>query len=303
MFYRIRDIVAAIASPEDDPILVPAVELATRCGAFLHFVHAPEVADLVGSDSAHAGEPAGGSAHALARQVEFGAGDRLDYHAVDGPPGRAILGVAKKVLADLIIVGGTRRRRLPAALFGSTARRVCREADVPVLVLRGHVPHEVSRVLVATDLSPMSASAQEIALDAIDALFPGEGVAIRALDVAFDDPALAPPLRGTLFDDLALGQLKEYLDQRRQRSRPIEGSVRFGDPVSEIVQEAEDWRADLVVVGSHGLTGAARVVLGSTAEGVLARAKSSVLLVPRAAIDRMIVPAIVPAAPAEPVTT
>ena len=276
MLYAIRTIVAGIAQPDDDPIVAPAQELAERCGAMLHLVHAPEVPDLVWS---------GGRADARAGPTT----DRVAYHAVHGPPGPAIAALAHSVSADLIVVGAVTGHRLSVALFGSTARAVAREAEAPVLVLRGHAPQHVSRALLTTDLSPLSASAYEVGLDIVEALFPGE-LALRALEVAYDDPSLAPPLRGTMFDDVAADELNAFLRARRERKRPVEPRLRFGEPVKEISEEADSWRADLVVMGTHGRTGAARVLLGSTAEGVTARVGCSVLLVPRKVVDRVTLP-------------
>jgi len=54
--------------------------------------------------------------------------------------------------------------------------------------------------------------------------------------------------------------------------------VERGDTYAALVRRAEDWNADLVVVGSHGRTGIARVVLGSVAERVARYAHSSVLV-------------------------
>ena len=48
----------------------------------------------------------------------------------------------------------------------------------------------------------------------------------------------------------------------------------------EILREAEETSADLLVLGSHGLTGVKRLVLGSTAETVLRHAERPVLIVP-----------------------
>jgi nucleotide-binding universal stress UspA family protein len=47
-----------------------------------------------------------------------------------------------------------------------------------------------------------------------------------------------------------------------------------------ILQQAEALRADLLVLGSHGLTGMTRLLLGSTAESVLRHASIPVLIVP-----------------------
>jgi nucleotide-binding universal stress UspA family protein len=49
-----------------------------------------------------------------------------------------------------------------------------------------------------------------------------------------------------------------------------------GSPASEIVERAEKWGADLVVVGSHGRSALGRLVLGSVAQRVVAESHSSV---------------------------
>ena len=46
-----------------------------------------------------------------------------------------------------------------------------------------------------------------------------------------------------------------------------------------IANEARRWKADLIVMGTHGRIGIARLVLGSVAEGVLHAAPVPVLLV------------------------
>jgi len=48
---------------------------------------------------------------------------------------------------------------------------------------------------------------------------------------------------------------------------------------SYIVTEAEQWPADLIVMGTHGLRGVSRLVMGSDAENVLRACKVPVLLV------------------------
>jgi nucleotide-binding universal stress UspA family protein len=59
----------------------------------------------------------------------------------------------------------------------------------------------------------------------------------------------------------------------------IESRVRQGDPRTEIVAEATDWSADLIIVGSHGRTGMKRWLLGSVAEHVVRHASCSVEVV------------------------
>jgi len=65
----------------------------------------------------------------------------------------------------------------------------------------------------------------------------------------------------------------------REDGWPGESMVREGDPVDEILAVAGDIDADLIVVGSHGITMSKRFLLGSVADRVLEYAACSVLIV------------------------
>lgn len=65
----------------------------------------------------------------------------------------------------------------------------------------------------------------------------------------------------------------------QSRGLEAEASVREGEPRSEIINEAEAWPADLIVVGSHGYTGVKRWLLGSVAQSVVSHAPCSVEIV------------------------
>ncbi|TMH64089.1 MAG: universal stress protein [Betaproteobacteria bacterium] len=54
--------------------------------------------------------------------------------------------------------------------------------------------------------------------------------------------------------------------------------LRRGAPASEILSVAKEWRADLIVVGTHGQGGVARLLVGSVAEAVLRHAICPVLV-------------------------
>lgn len=58
-----------------------------------------------------------------------------------------------------------------------------------------------------------------------------------------------------------------------------ESRVRTGDPKSAIIQEAQEWGANLIVVGSHGHTGIKRWLLGSVAQSIVSHAPCSVYVV------------------------
>src|SRR5678816_4224408 len=59
-------------------------------------------------------------------------------------------------------------------------------------------------------------------------------------------------------------------------SGDVECVVRFGDPVDEILREADGFGADLIAVTTEGRSALGRVVLGSVAEEVVRKADAPV---------------------------
>jgi len=62
-------------------------------------------------------------------------------------------------------------------------------------------------------------------------------------------------------------------------SIPVEHHLLEGEPAAEIVHLASDSHSDLIVLGTHGRTGLARLLMGSVAEQVVRRAPCPVLTV------------------------
>lgn len=84
-------------------------------------------------------------------------------------------------------------------------------------------------------------------------------------------------LRNNGKEILAKAESKTGRQQVAVKSILIENSLRSVDDV--IVAQAKKWRADLIVIGTHGRRGLSRVVMGSDAEGVVRNAPVPVLLV------------------------
>lgn len=61
----------------------------------------------------------------------------------------------------------------------------------------------------------------------------------------------------------------------------ISSEVLFGTPESRIVELAEEWKADLIVVGSHGYRRWERILLGSVSNSIVHHAPCSVMVVRR----------------------
>jgi len=139
----------------------------------------------------------------------------------------------------------------------------------------------MKRIVVPLDASPIAESVLPVVAD----LARAGGGSIRLLRVE--------PLPGNCVD--AHGRVVAYADQEMARLEaegldylrsvatrlgtiPIESCVRFGDPLDEILKEADAFDADLIAVTTAGRSGLGRTVLGSVAERVFRKAETPVLL-------------------------
>lgn len=77
----------------------------------------------------------------------------------------------------------------------------------------------------------------------------------------------------------ATGTVDRAAEIVRQSGLVVETRVESGDPRVVILDEAERWKADLIVAGSHGLGGVRRLLLGSVAQHVATHARCSVEIV------------------------
>lgn len=87
-------------------------------------------------------------------------------------------------------------------------------------------------------------------------------------------PRLAPDVRGRL-----LGDLQRFLAPAESSDSAVQLMVLEGDPTWEILSQARETDADLIVAGTHGRQGLQRWVLGSVTEKLVRRAPCPVLTV------------------------
>jgi nucleotide-binding universal stress UspA family protein len=116
----------------------------------------------------------------------------------------------------------------------------------------------------------------------------GSGAEVRLLVIlSFElDPYT---LLGEELDDTPerLRMVREAVERATGEVRPVfetaghQVSVahRFGNPADEILQEVEEWKPDLVVLGRRGLSAPSRWLLGSVSDRVLHHAHAPVLVV------------------------
>ena len=73
--------------------------------------------------------------------------------------------------------------------------------------------------------------------------------------------------------------VKRVAENIRESGLHATTCVREGDAKTQILDVAAEWKADLIVLGSHGRKGMDRFLLGSVSEGVARHASCSVLIV------------------------
>lgn len=198
-----------------------------------------------------------------------------------GAPYAEILRAAEREAADLVVVGSRGESGIRRLLLGSTAEKVVRYAHCSVLVAR---PSPSTRsVLAATDLSDPSLPALRAGAD-FARRKKGELAALHCfqvevfLPVASASFALPVPIaeERVRLRDSAEVALERALEKVGVEARPI---VEEGHATKCIVDLAERLSTELVVVGTVGRTGLARLALGSVAEGVVRAAPCSTLVV------------------------
>jgi nucleotide-binding universal stress UspA family protein len=93
------------------------------------------------------------------------------------------------------------------------------------------------------------------------------------------DPGYAPELDGEKKPAQEL--VERIAKELRSSGFKAETAIEVGDIRESLIDGASGWRADLIVVGSHGQRGVQRFLLGSVAEFVARHAKCSVQIVRR----------------------
>jgi nucleotide-binding universal stress UspA family protein len=142
----------------------------------------------------------------------------------------------------------------------------------------------ISKIVVGTDFSEASERALVFALD----LAERTGASVELVH-AYALPSFNLPLEGAVMPsashmvDLS-NRLQDLLNgsvaRHSHRGLPLSGHLRNGVPHEELCSYALQAGADLIVIGTHGHTGALHALLGSVAERVLRVASCPVLTVP-----------------------
>ena len=212
--------------------------------------------------------------------------------AVVGYPASRIPDYAAEWKPDLIMLGSHGRTGLSKFLLGSVAIAVLRKSKESIEIVRksSHEParHGLKngglRILFATDGSTHSDAAARFAAKQS---WP-QGSTIEILSVAEE---AMPPIDPWVGADDILNRVNHEARLQAQENvtaaeKIFEGSglqftgkILAGHAKVVILDEASRWKANLIVVGSHGRQGLARLMVGSVAEAVATNAHCSVAVI------------------------
>ncbi len=200
---------------------------------------------------------------------------------------------AREIGADLVVVGSRGRRGMQRFLLGSVAAAVARLAPCSVEIVRdrpaGELPSSAMKILLATDGSECSRlAARSIAQRPWPA-----GTSVRVLSIAeLGIPLLNVPYFSPTAMEKLRGDAMQRAEQAEMGAQEILADVGIEEsgtvavptaiPKELILQNAEEWGANLIVCGSHGRRGLSHFLLGSVSEAVATHAKCSVEIIRQA---------------------
>src|SRR3954468_11460654 len=214
------------------------------------------------------------------------AGRTVEAVVLRGRPATALVEEATRVGADLAIGGSRGHGSISRLLLGSVSAELVDQAPCPVLVSR---TPSIGRVIFATDGSVPSGAAEAV----LSSWTIFDDLPIHVVSVADVSEPWHTGIAPGMYRQVSEAHAKDLVDSRGEHARVAEETAerlravgrraepvtRTGDAAAEIIAAAADLGADLVVIGSRGRTGLARVVLGSVARNGLQGSTTSVLVV------------------------
>ncbi len=267
-----------------------AVVLANRCGAALRLVHVIEAPHAYQRISHPLTSPytveeiaqkSGATLQSLAASSEL-ANLQVEYEVRSGKPFVELIIARRAWLADLIVVGGARQGE--GRFLGSTSERVVRKALVPVMVAKRSLSAQAKTFLVPIDFSSCAKKAAEEAL-MLAKSFGGRVLFLHVLDMyplyidAYgDDMGASLPVPPPTPEEIE-EEWQSFLSGLPLEKADWEKRTEEGHADTAIVHQAEQSQTDLIVMGTHGRSGLAHMLLGSVAEKVVRAASCPVLTI------------------------
>jgi nucleotide-binding universal stress UspA family protein len=213
-------------------------------------------------------------------QVEEVAGGSTDWpiSILAGVPGPRIVGRAKELKAECILLGLGRHGPMDRVFGTETALQVLRVSHIPVLAVPEEVESLPNSAVMGVDFSLFSHRAAKTAIDLLAS--PWEVHLVHVLSGMEFLPTLSEEWR----EDYE-GELQQRLSEFGEELSPppaceIHSHILEGEPSHEILGFAESRNTKLLVAGSHGHSFVGRLLMGSVSTRMIRSATVPVLVVP-----------------------
>jgi nucleotide-binding universal stress UspA family protein len=201
----------------------------------------------------------------------------VSVDVVVGDPFAVILEALRSLKADLAVIGGPAKPGIKELFTGTTAERVIRFADQPVLTVNQQPNGPYKRVIVAMDFSQGARRALEWACR----IAPEAEIRL----VHAWQPPVAGPAHEKLETDAGNRRLREQEGQQLRaviqhaapnQTLPLE--IVDDEPYSALRKTIQAFGADLLAMGTHGRSRLSTAVVGSLAQEFLAAGPCDVLV-------------------------
>lgn len=254
-------------------------------GAKLHLVHVlpaelpAKVRAMIESEAQSRLEQLRSEAH----ERKANANVEITSQILRGQPDVEIIRASRNINADLIVLGRHGRRPVRDMFIGTTAVRVIRHSDVPVLVVNIEPTHPYGAPVIATALEDSCRRTVDLALRVLGTNTKPVTV-VHAFNVPFEGfvtPSKAAREKSEwrrFYQETAVERMTKFLAPYQDLGVRCKTFMRQGDPRSVVLAAAARSKADLIAVGTHGRSGIAHALIGSVAEWVVTAATSDVLV-------------------------
>jgi nucleotide-binding universal stress UspA family protein len=248
----------------------------------LHVVDDDQPAWLVDSQQTAAEE----TLERLAGTMRSEQGVDVQMQVRAAAPFQGISAAAAELKPDLMLIGPHRRQALKDMFTGTTAERAIRSVQCPVLMVNALPAGPYRHMAMTTDLSDVSAEV----LRRFQML--GLFQPLRTSLLHIHD---APGLLVTGAFGPGKAEMDYFLHQQLGEAEQALKAFMHGAKLTadativralettfahDVMQAAEAAAADLLVISTHGRGGVAKLLLGSVAERILAKASMDVLALP-----------------------
>ena len=223
------------------------------------------------------------SARVALGQAATGPRTTLHRTLAHGPLAQTIVRQARRVKADLILIGSRGLSDIRGFLLGSISRQVASITRCSVFVVKQPIP-QLTRVVLAVDDSKHSRAAARflrshiLPESATTTILSSAERPVTDLAVRYLSKAQVAELEQPVVERITR-LVTALRDEFLKEGYAVDTDVQMGHVIDTIVKQVEADHADLLVIGSRDLTKSERLHLGSVSESLLRHAPCSVLIV------------------------